>query len=238
LQPDYTNYYPAAVYLGPSQSSNLFRILDTDAADLINRAALSANSGFLVPLPKVRHLYATGTTNEITTGGTTADYAQLQVNTGPIEALRAGGGWFVNSSTIVHTGLNDRATITGNSTIDVNFQCTLDHSFGLPYRRPGQLVQVLTDGATYIIDMPYMAPPAPYSLSIDSKGIITLVNASTRYSYQLLYSDNLTSPIAWQALISSPTAVFDGVTPIIFSDPAFGQAQTRFYRAQWVDCPP
>jgi hypothetical protein len=128
----------------------------------------------------------------------------------------------------------------------VQFQCLQDGTFALPYKRDQQVQ--LNGGATYIVDLPYLQPPPPYSLKMirlpPTQGnavLLTLSGAMPNYFYQLESKTKLDpSPTGtaagWQPLTPTPTTVTAPVDVIFPAQPI--TSQNQFFRVRWVTCPP
>lgn len=90
IQRDGGSYYPAAIYLGGSNSQNLFRAIDSGVIDLFNRAEFTANTGDNNTSGGISQ-------TSYTAVSTTSTKGALTVILEPAEARAAGALWKLGS---------------------------------------------------------------------------------------------------------------------------------------------
>ncbi len=233
---DSGDYYPAGIYLGPSQSSALLvRGLTSDAANLINLADLSATSRLSVPLPIFGGAPnpGIGSTNVQSLTENSMFPGFLEVDTGPTNALAAGGGWKVAGDTSWQTGPSNHVTIPGLSTVTIQFKCIPTGDYALPFRRPDQVIN-LAAGALYMVSLPYLPPPPPYSLKMTNQVGVTLSGGTMNYAYEVEYTSSLNGIPTWTLLTTAPVKI---TAPGDVFIPVSAGPGNRFYRARWETCP-
>jgi hypothetical protein len=237
------NYYPAGIYLGPSQVTNMLtvRAIDANVSELLNVAELSATSYLSVPDPSGPHTLGggiiVGATNSPIVMNASPTIALLQIQTGPIAALQAKGGWHLTAgqNMALQTDLKDTVVVGGGATANVEFQCIQDGSYALPY----QAHQItITSGATALVLLPYLAPsPSPNLLiTTASKNVVLSLSQPnlnyTNYTFDLEYTTSLLNP-TWISL--GQQTLVPPANSVTITDPL--TTGDRYYRAKWITCP-
>jgi hypothetical protein len=209
-------YYPAAVYLGGS-AQTIVRAIDGAAADLINRADLTANTGDNNTGGGVVNLTPGS-------GGSLFMPGNFQIILSPPEAIAAGAGWRITQLTNLTYFSDNLATYALPAAA---YTLTFRPVFGFltPSNRPLQVVGNQT--AVLTVSYTNLAPRA--TAPVFSNNTLNLTfTAPVSQRYALEWSTNL---INWQPLATNNVAA-DGV--VRFTDSNVPVRSRTFYRARLV----
>jgi hypothetical protein len=243
------NYYPAGIYLGPNENTNLpvIRAIDADTADLINRAdrLATAQVSFVQPAQSLIQPMGTISAPPGNIASTNAPVhtlyaadavpAILEVKIGPPMALRAGGGWQLSDddTKTLHTNAASTVPIPGGTDPKIGFVPIQNRTFGKPFQT--NVISVMS-GQLAIVDFEYLsAPPNPVlTFTNDSQGVIILLSHGyTNYTYEVDYA---TDPVNGNWTFLNQQTIGAPANSLIFRD-APATKGNRFYRAQWITSP-
>jgi hypothetical protein len=248
------NYYPAGIYLGPMVSSlfntnspriparliasplisspstngTLVLLIGTNTTDLINDAA-QAGSGS----PGV------AVESQFTINGDITQYSDLDVYSGPPDALNNGGGqWSLSTSpSTFYKDSYKHLSISGVSSYTIGFSCVTGgtSNYAVPYRPPEQNSYNSGDWITKL--RYYLSNPPPFSLKILSPTNLLLSNVGGSNTFQVYYSSALSGTTTWTPLPGGLVTLPSATPAWVPIQDTSGLGRNRFYKAQWVQCP-
>jgi hypothetical protein len=253
-------YYPAAIYLGPSQSNTLVRQIDASAASVINYAVITSVSSPLFSRPPGLPPdpdYSAGVTLVLPYGVCCGGCVHLTVNMGPANLLQqivnGGGGWYIDDPNHTQTQLDSDVnhphttsvaydTICGAYSLQVRFKCV--PGFGLPSLQsvPTQF-KAGQDPAPFTLNyMPAPSSPLPTVGMTVTKLTpgqpqtmsVYLTNGPPGYSFALEYTNILGGTGSWATLATTPP--ISGTHPLLMYSGVVTNPTNSFFRARWVNC--
>lgn len=205
-------FYPAAVYLGFFEDRSVVRAIDSAVAQLIARAASSAELG--------TNFTGGGVINFNASGGERFALQQLTVRLQPAEAVEAGAAWRIAGTDSAFTNALDSATVLVSG---VEYRAEFNDVPG--WVKPAAVAITLPEGQDAELTVTYERDRPVLTASLD--GIY--VSGPAGRVAEIEFAASLSQDTVWSVL----QTVSLGSTPLRLVGPPWPGVAAGFYRARW-----
>jgi hypothetical protein len=251
VQGDDGNYYPAAIYLGPSLAGTIltgptpihFRAPDAGSADGSSVLNIDTTTTDVIDTAAAASSGSPGVAVEsqfTTRGAIPSIQSYLTVLSGPDPAIGT-GGWSISGVSKTYNTWSNFLIINGSSSYQVQFNCVSGSTvtqYAVPYWPPDE--EKNYNNGDHIIKVRWYLPADsahPFSVKLTNPGNLWLSNAAASNTYQVYYNSDLSTPTTWLKLPGGLVTNTGTAAASIPIRDTTGLVNKRFYRAQWVQCP-